>query len=426
MRPRKNSASQFVSNVTDDLLSEILIRLPNCRDAVQCKSVCKRWCSLISSPLFIHRFIHQKSLVSNSHLSMLLFQRHSYEDISMPYPFGSEDRSMPYPFDSQFCQIFPEKLKIFRESFLNFLPCDVVIRASFHDLLLVSQSSNPRDLYICNPLTRKWHALPQAPLGNTDYYRCGLVCLPYNCNKREKCTTSAHYKYKVVVFQDDDCECPDQPPVVAIFCSETAQWSELVDLRLPPPLKRWTQISGQPWSLNQIVVCNGILHWLESSHTLCWEGIVAFDPFTDVAEKRCSFIDLPLDINHSRPFNMMAYICLGTFRGRLRLSQLTGDYGLKVWELGEYYQNAETSWSLVPNVSLTIGLPRTFLLALDPSNSSVVFLFCNNELFRCDMSEGKNENFGQFPVDIVIPSMSLSIFHLMHSSWPTPVPALPL
>ncbi|KAL5563953.1 hypothetical protein UlMin_033700 [Ulmus minor] len=415
------STSQFMSNLTEDLLSEILLGLPNCRFAVQCKTICKRWCSLISSPEFISRFIHhrhQKSLDSDSHLSKLLFQNHT-----------------SIPQDSQFCQVFPGKSKIFREIFLNFLPSYTAIRASFNDLLLVSEPSNSRDFYICNPLTRKWLALPQAPRGITDcYIRCGLVCFPNNCSNQEKCATNVRYRYKVVVvgYYNPTCvfrKFVRRPPVVTIFCSENGQWSELVDFRLPSPLNCLTQIAALAWTYNQ-VACNGILYWVESSDTIRWEGLVAFDPSTDVVEKQCSFVAPPIDIDLSLEYNNIVCVRLGTFQGRLRLSQRckVGDcLGLKVWELREYDQNAQTSWSLVHNVALEIGLPLPwiFVLALHPSNTNIVFLLWNDEVFQYDISERKNKKLGKFPVSITMPSMTLSIFPLMHSSWPTPVPALP-
>ncbi|CAI0546602.1 unnamed protein product [Linum tenue] len=47
----------------DDLLVEILIRLPDPRSAFRCKSICKRWNSLISAPYFSRRFLsHHRAL----------------------------------------------------------------------------------------------------------------------------------------------------------------------------------------------------------------------------------------------------------------------------------------------------------------------------------------------------------------------------
>ncbi|CAL1409520.1 unnamed protein product [Linum trigynum] len=49
--PLRSSADRHgpISKLGDDLLVAILIRLPNARSAFLCKSVCKRWSSLIST-----------------------------------------------------------------------------------------------------------------------------------------------------------------------------------------------------------------------------------------------------------------------------------------------------------------------------------------------------------------------------------------
>ncbi|CAI0412578.1 unnamed protein product [Linum tenue] len=59
-----NPAPAMISKLVDDLLVEILIRLPHPRSAFLCKAVCKRWNSLISDPSssFTRRFIsHRRS-----------------------------------------------------------------------------------------------------------------------------------------------------------------------------------------------------------------------------------------------------------------------------------------------------------------------------------------------------------------------------
>ncbi|KAL5547437.1 hypothetical protein UlMin_002668 [Ulmus minor] len=311
---------------------------------------------------------------------------------------------------ARFSKIFPEKSKIFHEHSLDFLPWNVIVRAYFDDLLLVSQPCNFRDFYICNPLTKKWHALPQAPLGIQEFYiTCGLVCLPsYNCSSKD-------YRYNVVVFGFDYPYVTLMPPVVTIFCSETAQWSKLVDF----------QLSWPDLYFDQVTACNGSLycvaHW--------GEGIFAFNPFTDVVEKQCRFIALPIDIFPT--YASFYKICLGTFQGRLRLSHLckvNESFGLKVWKLEDQNAQENYSWSLVHSLVLEIGFPinEIYMLALHPSNSNVVFLSWEDELIQYDISQGKYEKLGEFPVKQLAPFVSTR--PLMHYSWPTPVPvpALPL
>uniref|UniRef100_A0A2N9J502 F-box domain-containing protein n=1 Tax=Fagus sylvatica TaxID=28930 RepID=A0A2N9J502_FAGSY len=49
-----------IDELPDDLLCEILKRLPSSQWVLQCKSVSKRWYSLISDPCFIRSFIHHR------------------------------------------------------------------------------------------------------------------------------------------------------------------------------------------------------------------------------------------------------------------------------------------------------------------------------------------------------------------------------
>ncbi|PON69454.1 F-box domain containing protein [Parasponia andersonii] len=59
------SVDTFTSrHIPDDLLHEILIRLPNLGSAIRCSTVCKRWLSIVSRPDFIATFMdHHRSKV---------------------------------------------------------------------------------------------------------------------------------------------------------------------------------------------------------------------------------------------------------------------------------------------------------------------------------------------------------------------------
>ena len=214
-----------------------------------------------------------------------------------------------------------------------------------------------------------------------------------------------------------------------IFSLETGQWSPLITIPAVPPLQIWAQVIGKPWTLNQVVVCNGILYWIESvTMIMVAQGIVALGPFNDFGVEHCRFIALPDDIHPSvHELHSMAFIRLWTCMGKLRMSQLFTDVGsrlvLKVWELRCCDKNASTSWSLVHNVALEIKGGWIYVLAFHPSNGNVVFLFRDNEVWRYDILEEKGENVGQFPVEITFPDAYISLFTLRHSSWPTPVPA---
>ena len=154
-----------MDNINNDLLTEILIRLPDCRHVARCAgAVCKRWSSLTSDPQFIRSFVdhrlgsvdHSDSDSSSGHLALLL-QKHDYEYGKLPI------------IDSKYYQILFDGTSFIRTtSYLSFLPYDdVVIRAYFEDLLLVSRANadyaGSFSFCICNPMTKKWCELPEPP-----------------------------------------------------------------------------------------------------------------------------------------------------------------------------------------------------------------------------------------------------------------------
>ncbi|CAN0892206.1 hypothetical protein LINGRAHAP2_LOCUS17429, partial [Linum grandiflorum] len=129
------NALNLMSKLGEDLLEEILIRLPNPKSSCRCKAVCKPWKSIISDPSFNRRFIaHHRS---------------KYQTPSLFIP--SHDP----------------------QSILSFLPIPDKIRPKlrvfdcFKDLLLCGFSEAfgelERSYFVCNPFTKQWIALPLAP-----------------------------------------------------------------------------------------------------------------------------------------------------------------------------------------------------------------------------------------------------------------------
>ncbi|KAM3380362.1 hypothetical protein P3S68_005935 [Capsicum galapagoense] len=107
-----------LNDVTDQVLHEILIRLPTNKEATRCKLVCKRWFSLLSSD---HFFLHAEGL---SRLTV---------DLRFLYAYRSIDHT-------------------------------ISLAASSGDLILLDGRNHPawNYYYICNIITRQWFALPPA------------------------------------------------------------------------------------------------------------------------------------------------------------------------------------------------------------------------------------------------------------------------
>lgn len=218
------------------------MRLPDYRSIIQCGTVCKRWFSLICSPeYFIRSFNHhhrRKRLLMGSRYSpsfpYTLLTRGAYRTHSGLSPI-KHNKSVSHH------DYFPEASRILHNGggpppssvggnansgyldFLGWPPGEYfpLIRSSFDDLLLVEKTR--KDFYICNPLTRRWIALPEAPLNPEALdiiYRSGFVCETDNsrCNEQE-----SYIKYSVVVIGTDNYELLYH---AAIFSSETGRWTE--------------------------------------------------------------------------------------------------------------------------------------------------------------------------------------------------------
>ncbi|CAI0412488.1 unnamed protein product [Linum tenue] len=133
----------MINKLGDDLLVEILIRLPHPRSAFLCKAVCKRWNYLISDPSssFTRRFIsHRRSsnhppppslfLPSNDPQAILCF---------LPVPDGA--RPNPRVFDC----------------FKDLILC------GFAESSYGIAAELDRSYFVCNPFTKQWVTLPLAP-----------------------------------------------------------------------------------------------------------------------------------------------------------------------------------------------------------------------------------------------------------------------
>ncbi|KAK9725357.1 hypothetical protein RND81_05G138500 [Saponaria officinalis] len=140
-----SSTTTSIDRLTDDLLLDILCKLPCYRTAVRCKTVSKRWRSLISSRLFVsHAFTMHRDIEDNKPQSCALL-------LNMTMWDGNSVTSMVVP---------PRYQRILS---LQFLPYPTKIVATFKDLALcfgVDPWSGLGMYYVCNPITKQWMALP--------------------------------------------------------------------------------------------------------------------------------------------------------------------------------------------------------------------------------------------------------------------------
>ncbi|POO00423.1 F-box domain containing protein, partial [Trema orientale] len=429
--------AEFLNNAPNNVLFEILLRLPDFRSAVQYSSVCKNWYSIISNSTFIHSFIHIQNrkfpLFSEGYycsrpftLLFTRFERYFLEETEFFQPF---------------CQVFSEKSKYLHgnvpNEYLNFLPFPVAIIASFDNLVVVTKlQDHPRnkatDNYICNPLTKQWLALPKVtPPTNVSGY--GFLLEPTNCNKRHGCTTNARFRVVMIGRTHSDSNLNNGPHhhcsynefVTKVFCSEIGQWSEFV---ISYPLRKTVISFPHNMSVNKkfvinIVASNGILYWLEGSPL---NGVVAFDPFNDIHTGQCRLIPLPTVCFKNTLRATDGKVCIGVVKGQLRLSQLyqakaQGYLVLKVWEL-KNHESESPSWVLVYNLKLNSSATRAYVLSFDPSNANVVFLLCGNkdvckDVCRYEITEKTCEKVGELPEEVDNPWFEIFTFSLAYEPW---------
>ncbi|CAI0452570.1 unnamed protein product [Linum tenue] len=141
------SEASPITNLEDDLLLEILIRLPNPKHSCRCKSVCKRWTSMISSPYFNRHFVsHHQS----RYQPMLLTNAQLVIESILPIAAVPTD-------EADLLRLF-----VVWDNYKDLLLC------GFEDLGPGNLESD-RSYIVCNPFTKQWVALPLAPVKTLDY-----------------------------------------------------------------------------------------------------------------------------------------------------------------------------------------------------------------------------------------------------------------
>ena len=245
---QKKQKPDGLMNFPDELVMEVLVRLPNYKSLIQCVSlVSKHWYSLISNPFFIRSFNvhhHQQQLP----FTIFIGLAHNYTIPFSIYSIQSHHNILlpgPHPF-------LPSS-----NSF-NFLPPSVknsnpwVVRASCNDLLLVSSydAAALRDdqLYICNPLTKKYVALPNPNLNlDSQVFYCKYGLLITN-----------NHNYKVLLIRNPKSG-SSYKLSAAIYCSNTLKWCNVM-LKSPQALHFYHE---QLFNADVVVPCNnGMLHWI--------------------------------------------------------------------------------------------------------------------------------------------------------------------
>ncbi|CAL1404947.1 unnamed protein product [Linum trigynum] len=254
-----------IGKLGDDLLAEILTRLPSARSAFRCRSVSKRWNSLISIPFFsrhfdsrLHRFGHG----------------------------GEPEQPI----------LTASKL---RESLVDFLPLTdsgrdhLSILDCCKELLLLGFTTGggrqlDSTLLVCNPFTEQGLVLPvQSWPAGDDRSLARLVCEPCkpialpdpNSDDEEEAAASfTHHHYCEYRFRVVRLYSPEDT-ILDVFCSESGEWMN-VGLELGDQFSLDTKLLPS----SCVVSVHGKLYWKNSERTIVgWNPFRPYDPPRSIA-----------------------------------------------------------------------------------------------------------------------------------------------
>ncbi|CAI0466291.1 unnamed protein product [Linum tenue] len=241
------SSSSSISKLeANDLLVEILIRLPDPRSAVRCKSICKGWNSVISAPDFSRR-------LASHHRSLSAANNESEQPVLTPAEVRQLILSfLPFPDDAG----------------SKFLVLD-----SIKDLLLLGFWGNEtcqelrRTHLVCNPFTKQWISLPLPPkmAARPHRYRwtVKLVCKPFISLGEEDQVFPGRFQV-VRMYTPLSLYAKVE---VYMFCSRSGRWARFV--------LDHDHHSLRCFSPDHVALNNGKLYWANS-----WKRFVKWDPFS--------------------------------------------------------------------------------------------------------------------------------------------------
>ncbi|KAG5618952.1 hypothetical protein H5410_018776 [Solanum commersonii] len=407
----------FLNHLTDELLIEIFIRLPSSKEAIQCKSVCNRWLSLISSDYFLNT-----SLIHNRNYDKKTLRPFTFLSINWNFfDFFISEKGL----DVFECSLEKGLSKRVNLGFLySGRPSKyhISLEESYGDLILCSRkTSDIIDYYIVNVLTKQWIRLPPTPLENNSHYRedesVGFLIEP-NC-----VDNAARYEYLVLRFMPWG----DSKFSIQMFSSEKGKWTRLV-VTSPRNLNILTRRTS-------IVACGRILYTFTYKRSDVVDCVLAFDPFTNDPAQFLCVIDFPVE---ARDIRCLA--CkLGVYGGRLRFAQLilqpSGYLCISIWEFGDDHRMGK--WTLVHQripTDKAFRVPKRAtqwisVLGFHPYNEYLIcFLVGNDHVVVYNIQTDKVESSTLVSLFKVISPRSLEpdvelhhVVPITHNWWPTPV-----
>ncbi|ONI19215.1 hypothetical protein PRUPE_3G265100 [Prunus persica] len=413
------SLNPIFDDLPDVVLVEILCRLRCYKLVYQCKCVSKRWCTLITDPYFIGRFVSLQREYHHQQTPIILINKKRDLLNRMSDPLK--------PFFRRF--------KKFHGSLIQQEP---EVAGAYNDLLLCYTGKYyERNYYICNPYTQQWIALPAAPpcheqtVPLPEGFMCDLPLYnkytndddPKRHNSNNIAELNTNYRCKVVRLI---CPCYGKKYSkfkVQIFSSETGQWRETI-VSSPQDI----MLGTVKFHICFANACNRMLYWMGGVHFL-----LELDPFMiNNGDYKCRLINLR---DHHFDGNIILS-CLGVYGGRLKMFdfELTTNTFL-VWDVNvnkeEYHGGFEkvclenmTSYILEEDMVRKRGdVLASECMALDPNNEEIIYLVIDYEIVMFNIRTRIQSKLDKkYTTDY---GLNCGFFQVVVPWWPTPVPRLP-
>ncbi|CAI0422730.1 unnamed protein product [Linum tenue] len=379
----------MISKLRDDLLVEVLIRVPEPSSRCRCKLVCKQWNSLLSDPYFVPRFDHHRNHI--------------------------ETPLLPSDTFLSFLPVPDELRKDFRifDAFKDLLLC------GFAELLASPNCEADRSYLLCNPSTKQWMALPLAPEMPPRYFfitLARLVCEPRGCSQGGQ--SLVRHRFRVVCMHQSTTRFVR----VDVFCSESGKW-----------IKDALNFSGYGDIYSKTVIsCNGELFWTYFGNK--FEDAAGSIPL--LAAVNPFRLDIPpthIDAS-TASFSQKTLWNFGVSQDALHLvvfelkrSSCGGPSLLSVWRLEEDRKSWSRRYETKVDLSRFKHKPKHEVEVIDlhPGKPEIVFLrfidysqASESAIWSCNLRSGESEIFCK----ISKASPRWRVFEQRLSCWPIPIP----
>ncbi|KAH9611868.1 hypothetical protein KSS87_019547 [Heliosperma pusillum] len=426
---RKRKKRNNMDGLADELLMEVLCRLPSSKTAIMCSSVCKRWSAIVSQPYFVSRFVNRKAScrkITTCPSDNGASSKYDQLRIKM-----MNDRTFGLVFRKRWRDTWKGLIIVFNDPISD--PQNVTVRrlprlvkgglppfltvvGACNDLVLYNMhKGNKFELYIRNLQTGQCLALPSLHIQRITSYT-GLICDPYYFSNTSTLGPNDAYHYRVVVIpytSESVCELSAH-----LFSNNNGGIWHNVVLSLPITC--------------QLITTCSLFYIGRKLYFCCVGGLISFDPFVDVNGATSSYVikchSLPLP-----PSLVTSGSFFGVFHEQLYMCDREDVGRYRVWVLEE--DKTGPWWSLRHNIMgydwIPCGLHMSELvnntpffgkaIGFHPATPDVIYVLFHRWIVLCNFSTRKVEIIYKVPKGCKGLNLSGGSFSLALPVWPTPL-----